>query len=82
MRSVRMRRGLVHAALDQAPDLGVDHLGGVLGDVLGARHRVAEEHLFLVVAVGDHAELFGIAPAGDHVAGELVAAVMSMRRPR
>ena len=74
--------GLVVAALDQALDLGVDDLGGVFGDVLGARHRVAQEHLFLVVAVGDDAERVGVAPAGDHVARQLgrLADVAARRR--
>src|SRR5690606_33976776 len=43
----------------------------LLGDVLGAGHRMAEEDLFLVLAVGHGAELVGEAPAGDHGAGLL-----------
>ena len=62
--------GRVVARLHQPLDLGVDDLGGLFRDVLGAADRVAQEHLFLVVAVGDEAQLVGIAPADDHVAGE------------
>ena len=40
------RRGF--ALVDQAADLLVDQLGGRVGDVLALRHRMAEEHLFLV----------------------------------
>ena len=49
--------------LDQAPDLGVDLLRGRLGHVLLPRDRMAEEHLFLVLAVGDRAELVATGPS-------------------
>ena len=45
------------ARLDEAADLRIDLLRRLLGDVLLARHRVAEEDLFLVLAIGDGAEL-------------------------
>ena len=67
--SVRMRRASI-AALDEAADLGVDLLRRRLGDVLLPSDRHAEEDLFLVLAVGDGAELFGQAPARHHHAGE------------
>ena len=63
--------GLVPAFGDQAFDLGIDDPGRVIRHVLAARDRVAEEDLFLVLAVGHHAQLLGEAPAGDHGAGEL-----------
>src|SRR5262249_56870844 len=48
---------LAIARLNQLPDLGVDLLRGGLGDVLLACDRIAEEDLFLVLPVGDGAEL-------------------------
>src|SRR5690554_5802362 len=45
------------ALVDQALHFGVDLLRRSFGDVLGARDLHAEEHLVIVVAVGDEAEL-------------------------
>src|SRR5688572_16816732 len=57
--------------LDQAADLGVDEAGGLLGDVLAPRDAVAEEHLFLIVAVAQPAELLAHAIFHDHGASEV-----------
>ena len=62
---------LVVTGLDQPPDLGVDLLHGGLGNILLARHRIAEEHFFLVLAIGDGAERVGETPARHHHACEL-----------
>ena len=58
------------AALDEAADLAVDLLRRRLGDVLLPSDRHAEEDLFLVLAVGDGAELVRQAPARHHHARE------------
>src|SRR5207244_7090504 len=63
--------GLRVASFDQAPDLGVDLAARLLRDVLLARYLIAEEHLVLVLAVGDGAKLVGEAPARHHHAGKL-----------
>ena len=68
-RGCLLRLGI--AGLDQPADLGVDLAARLLRDVLLARHRIAEEHLFLVLAIGDRAELLGQAPARHHHAREL-----------
>src|ERR1700704_870776 len=44
------------AGLDQALDLAVDLAARFLGDVLLARHLIAQEHLVLVLTIGDRAE--------------------------
>src|SRR5215813_5786080 len=41
------------AGLDQTLDLGVDLAARLLRDILLARHLVAQEHLVLVLAIGD-----------------------------
>src|SRR5665213_426993 len=74
MQLVEMRRqdrprGVL-ALLDEAADLVVDDLGGGVGDVLALRHRMAEEHLFLIVAVAQRPELLRKAEFGDHAPGE------------
>ena len=50
---------LLIAVFDQPPDFAVDLLHGCLGDVLLARHRITQEHLFLVFAVRNGAERIG-----------------------
>src|SRR5262249_60883218 len=45
------------AILDEALDFGVDLAGRVFGHVLLAGHRIAEENLFLVLALGHGTEL-------------------------
>src|SRR5258708_14376125 len=59
------------AGLDQALDLAVDLAACFLGDVLLARHLIAQEYLILVLAIGDGAERFREAPARHHHAREL-----------
>src|SRR4030081_3292428 len=54
------------AGLDQALDLAVDLAARFLGDVLLARHLVAQEYLILVLAIGDGAERLGETPARHH----------------
>jgi len=58
-------------AFDEPAHFRVDLLRGRLGNVLLAAHRVAEEHLFLVLAIHDSAELVGETPARHHRAREL-----------
>ena len=55
-------RARVFGLLDQAADLLVDQLRGGVRDVLALRHRVAEEHLLLVLAVAQRPELLADMP--------------------
>ena len=57
--------------LHQPPDLRVDLLRSRFGNILLAAHRVAQKHLFLVLAVHDGPEFVGKAPAGHHGSGQL-----------
>ena len=58
-------------ALDDAAHLLVDLARGVFRVVLAARRDLAaEEHAFLVLAVGDRAELLAHAELAHHGAGE------------
>src|SRR5580658_3984679 len=59
------------AGFDQAADFGVDLLHGGFGDALLARHRIAEEDFFLVLAIGNSTERVGQAPARHHHARQL-----------
>ena len=47
-------------------DFRVDLLRRGFGDVLGARHAVAQEDFFLVLGIGDRAQLVRHAEARDH----------------
>src|SRR5690606_14093462 len=56
---------------DDAADLFVDDAGRLFRDVLAARDRVAQENLFLVLAIGHRAQTLREAPARDHGARQL-----------
>ena len=58
--------GFLETGLDQPPHFGVDLAARSPRNVLLARDRVAEEHLLLVLAIGDGAERVGEAPARHH----------------
>src|SRR6202789_3631617 len=54
------------AVVDDALDFLVDALRGRLGNILRARHAVAEENLFLVLGIGDRPQQVGHPVARDH----------------
>src|SRR5690606_25260303 len=61
---------VVRAVQDPVHDL-VDLARGLVGHALVLGHRTAEEHLVLLLAIGDRTEFVGKAPLGDHVARHL-----------
>src|SRR6185437_8939222 len=63
--------GALLALLDDAANLLVDHCRRGFGDVLALRHRMAEENLFLVLAIAQRPEFFGEAELGHHAAREV-----------
>src|SRR5690606_19121522 len=62
---------LVIRLFDQTTNLVIDLLLRFLRQVLRACNRMAQENLFLVVAIGNLPELVGEAPTGNHRAGKL-----------
>src|ERR1700691_4168750 len=70
MRGQNLARRLL-ALLDDAANLVVDHLGGGVGDVLALGDGVAEEDLFLVLAVAQRAQLVAEAEFRDHAARQV-----------
>ena len=53
---------------DEAAHFAIDLARRIFRHVLRARHGMAQEHLFLIIAIRNEAEFVRIAPAGDHVA--------------
>src|SRR3954466_1205342 len=66
--------------VDDAPDLGVDLLHGRFRDILVLRHRAAEEHLAVVLAVHHRAELVGHTVARHHIASDVGRALEVLAR--
>src|SRR5262245_5223409 len=62
--------GLAFAFRDDAADLFIDQLSGVLGHVLALRDGVTQKHLLLVLVVPQGTEPIAHAPFGHHAAGE------------
>ena len=64
---VRLFLGFV----DDPANLLVDQPGRGFGDALLPCHRVSKEDLILVLVVAQRTELFGHAPFGDHLTGQV-----------
>src|SRR5215469_15218066 len=70
MRSQDFPRALL-ALVDDPADLFVDNLCRRIGNILSLSDRVAEEHLFFVLAITQWSELFAKAKLGDHPARQI-----------